>query len=467
MAARVSERGQAGVALVGVLVLLVLAALGAGVFLRASLARAHARGTADGAALAAAGVLRDRADDLRPRHDPRTGRSLRPLLSRRALDGLAREAASRAARAGGAELVSFSTVDGAHGVPLSAIVSVRMASSLLPRWLGTASLESLRRARARAGLDYPLPAFAPDRFRPVDLRGLAGVAAVVAAASAQLGWPYLWGGESRAEGGFDCSGLVDYALASAGFPVGRPTASGLQGLTRAVPLAAVRAGDLVFVGDPAHHVGLVVAPDLAIEAPHRGAVVHYEPLADGGWTSAGRLAALAAAPSVGDPLPGWVPQGLRPALLAAGRAEDLPVLLLAAQLEAESGFDPDAVSAAGALGLAQFLPSTWSGAWNPWRARSPLDPAAAIHAQARYLRGLVDRAAGDLGRALAAYHDGWAGSAGETWSPVTRAYVATILRRLGGPAMATRGDDLDGMRAADSRGPVLRLVPLEWSAPNG
>ena len=56
---------------------------------------------------------------------------------------------------------------------------------------------------------------------------------MIAAASAQLGWPYTWGGESRAEGGFDCSGLIDYALAAAGFPVGRPTAAGLQALTRA------------------------------------------------------------------------------------------------------------------------------------------------------------------------------------------------------------------------------------------
>ena len=51
-----------------------------------------------------------------------------------------------------------------------------------------------------------------------DVRGLDGAGAVVAAALAQLGWPYVWGGESRAEGGFDCSGLIDYAFAAAGLP---------------------------------------------------------------------------------------------------------------------------------------------------------------------------------------------------------------------------------------------------------
>jgi peptidoglycan DL-endopeptidase CwlO len=461
-----SERGQAAIAVVGVLLVLVLAAIGAGGFLRASLARESTAGTADGAAFAAAALLRDRVDDLLPRRDLRTGRSLPPRLTRSALDALARAAAARTARAGGAEPVSLQTSDGPRGLPLTATVIVRAAGPL-PAWLGVSSLRSTRLARASAGLDYAMPEVAPDRFRTVDLRGLAGVAAVVAGATAQLGWPYLWGGESRAEGGFDCSGLVDYALAAAGFPVGRPTAAGLQTLTLEIPLAATRAGDLVFVGTPAHHVGLVVGPGLAIEAPHRGAVVHYEPLARGGWTSAGRLAELAAAPSVGEPVPDWVPVALRADLLAASRADDLPVTLLAAQIEVESGFDPSSVSAAGARGLAQFMPGTWAGSWNPWRAQSPLDPAAAIHAQARYLRRLVDRANGDLGRALAVYHDGSAASASATWPPVTRAYVSAILRRFGGPALLPSVGDATSMGAPAAGIPVLRLVSLDQATPNG
>ena len=281
MVPRTSEQGQAAVAVIGVLLLLVLGAVGAGVGLRASLTRQRAAGTADGAALAAAAVLRDRAGDLLPRYDERARRTLPPRLTRAELDVLARAAAEHAAAVGGAELVAFRTSDGARGLPMYASATVRVPATTLPRWLGSSTLQSLRTGRARAGLDYPLPALEPDLFRPVDLGGVAGISAVIAAASAQLGWPYTWGGESRAEGGFDCSGLIDYALAAAGFPVGRPTAAGLQALTEPVPLAAARGGDLVFVGDPAHHVGLVVRPGLAIEAPHRGAFVHYEPMRAG------------------------------------------------------------------------------------------------------------------------------------------------------------------------------------------
>lgn len=462
-----SERGQAAVAAVGMLALVLLGAVGAGVFLRASLLRQQVAGTADGAALAAAAVLRDRAGDLLPRRDPRTHRPLPPLLRRPELDRLARAAAARAARAGGATLVSLATRDGDRGVPLSAEVTVRQATTGLPRWLGGARLRALGEAQARAGIDYPIADGDPGRFRPVDLRGVAGVAAVIAAASAQLGWPYLWGGESRAEGGFDCSGLIDYALAAAGLGVGRPTAAGLQALAQPVPLAAVEAGDLVFVGAPAHHVGLVVSPGLAIEAPHSGAVVHYEQLADGGWTSAGRLASLAGTPSRGGMVPDWVPPRYRGELEAASLETDLPAAFLAAQLEAESSFDPTAVSQAGAIGLAQFMPATWSGSWNPWRTRSPADPGAAIHAQARFMRALVDRAGGDLARALAAYHDGWRGSEETPWQPVTRAYVSTILRRFGGSPTVSPAEGLAGMANAVPLAPVLRLLPPVGGTPKG
>jgi hypothetical protein len=462
-----SQRGQAAVAVVGLLLLLVLGAVAAGVFLRASLLRERVAGSADGAALAAAAVLRDRADELLPRRDPRSHRPLPPLLTRVELDALARAAAVHAAQTEHVELVALTTSDGVRGAPLYADVTVRAASGGLPRWLGAGTLGALAQARARAGLDYPIPLADPTRFRAVDLSGVEGVAAVIAAASAQLGWPYRWGGESRAEGGFDCSGLVDYALAAAGFPVGRPTAAGLQALVQPVPLALVRPGDLVFVGSPAHHVGLVVGPGLAIEAPHTGAVVHDEALVDGGWTSAGRLAALAAAPSHGEQLPGWVPVPYRHELELASRRESLPVAFLAAQLEAESGFDPAAVSAAGAVGLAQFMPGTWAGSWNPWRARSPTDPLASIDAQARYMRALVDRADGDLARALAAYHDGWEGSASIPWSAVTRAYVSSILRRFGGGSSVLPAPGVGDMASASPGGAVLRLVALVRGPPNG
>ena len=221
-------------------------------------------------------------------------------------------------------------------------------------------------------------------------------------------------------------------------PVGRLTAAGLQQLARPLPAdAALQAGDLVFVGAPAHHVGLVVAPGLAVEAPHRGARVHVEPLGAGGWTGAGRLLLRRA-----QPLPGAGELAVpcvraralpRPSIAAAARAEQVPPALLAAQLEAESGFDASARSEAGAEGIAQFMPATWAGEWNPQRAHSPFEPGPAIAAQARLMHDLLERAGGDIATALAAYNAGPAVMPAD-WPRETRAYVARILRRFGGPA---------------------------------
>ena len=139
---------------------------------------------------------------------------------------------------------------------------------------------------------------------------------------------------------------------------------------------------------------------------------------------------LAGGPAV---LPADVPAAFQPLILAAAARERLPPGVLAAQLRAESGFAPGAVSPVGAQGIAQFMPSTWAGSWNPWRASSPFDPTAAIPAQARYLRRLLDAVGGDLPAALAAYNAGLAGSAGgpSAWPAETRAYVATVLRSAG------------------------------------
>lgn len=63
----------------------------------------------------------------------------------------------------------------------------------------------------------------------------------------------------------------------------------------------------------------------------------------------------------------------------------------AAQIQAESGFNPDAVSPVGAEGPAQFMPGTWRHAitqgWAP-ASSSPRDPAAAIPAQHHYMTWL-------------------------------------------------------------------------------
>lgn len=69
-------------------------------------------------------------------------------------------------------------------------------------------------------------------------------------------------------------------------------------------------------------------------------------------------------------LPGFVPAAYRAPLVAAAARWNVSAGLLAAQLMAESGFDPGAVSPAGARGIAQFMPTTAA----TYGLRDPFDP---------------------------------------------------------------------------------------------
>ena len=114
--------------------------------------------------------------------------------------------------------------------------------------------------------------------------------------------------------------------------------------------------------------------------------------------------------------------------------------LLAAQLYAESGFNPFAESAAGARGIAQFMPGTA----NAYGLDDPFDPIEAIDAQAHLMSDLLRQFDGTVALALAAYNAG--AGAVERYGGIppfaeTRAYVTKILGLLGGagllPAAAT------------------------------
>lgn len=105
---------------------------------------------------------------------------------------------------------------------------------------------------------------------------LTKLEAVLAFAHAQIGEPYLWGGEGN--GGFDCSGLVQMAYRTAGVALPR-VASAQYAATPRVS-GPLRVGDLVFFGTPSnvHHVGIYVGNGKMLDAPHTGAKVRIEPL---------------------------------------------------------------------------------------------------------------------------------------------------------------------------------------------
>ncbi|MDI6871900.1 MAG: lytic transglycosylase domain-containing protein [Bacillota bacterium] len=163
------------------------------------------------------------------------------------------------------------------------------------------------------------------------------------------------------------------------------------------------------------------------------------------WSSEGRLLAG---------VPGRLPTRLSSLPYASliqrtASAQGLDPVLVAAVVEVESGFNPLAVSPKGARGLMQIIAPTWQEL-NPasaCRGDHPppvrekgciYDPAANLASGTRYLRSLLDRFAGDVVLALAAYNAGAeavervappGGSGAVLALAETRQYTEAVLNR--------------------------------------
>jgi soluble lytic murein transglycosylase-like protein len=121
---------------------------------------------------------------------------------------------------------------------------------------------------------------------------------------------------------------------------------------------------------------------------------------------------------------------LSAAVARAARAHGLPPELLAATLLQESAFDPRAISSAGAVGIAQFMPSTADGI-----GVDPFDPYDAIDGAAQLLSSYVRayaRRPNPYVLALAAYNAGPGAVASYRGVPPyaeTREYIDDIVDR--------------------------------------
>lgn len=84
---------------------------------------------------------------------------------------------------------------------------------------------------------------------------------------------------------------------------------------------------------------------------------------------------------------------------AAAQNEGVDPALFVRQIDLESGFDPNAISPAGAVGIAQIVPEFHPDV-------DPYDPEASLRYAARLMREYLDHFGGDYAKALAAYNGG-------------------------------------------------------------
>jgi soluble lytic murein transglycosylase-like protein len=128
------------------------------------------------------------------------------------------------------------------------------------------------------------------------------------------------------------------------------------------------------------------------------------------------------------------PRHYQVALENSAARYSLSPALLEALVWQESRWQSRAVSPRGAIGLAQLMPQTAKSL-----GVDAYDPLANLDGGARYLRLMLNRFAGDIPMALAAYNAGAARV--ERWRGIppireTQNYVASILTRLGNRSSA-------------------------------
>ena len=169
--------------------------------------------------------------------------------------------------------------------------------------------------------------------------------------------------------------------------------------------------------------------------------------------------------------PGAVPVRYEALVQQAARTcPGITAALLAAQLQAESGWDPGAVSPAGAQGLAQFLPETWLGDGvdgDGDGVRDPFNPADAIASQASFMCKLLAAVSTDknltgdpIDLALAGYNAGLGAVQAHNGVPPyaeTQAYVIGIR--------ALMANSADPAAIAPAAGPAGNWIrPIEGAA---
>jgi hypothetical protein len=122
-----------------------------------------------------------------------------------------------------------------------------------------------------------------------------------------------------------------------------------------------------------------------------------------------------------------IPRRYRKLATAAAAESGLPLKVVAAQIDDESGWNPRALSPTGAEGIAQFEPGTW----REWGHGDPYNPQDAFPAYGAFMGHLLKQYHGNMRNALAAYN------AGPGNLQAGYGYADSILSAAGEPDGAT------------------------------
>jgi soluble lytic murein transglycosylase-like protein len=257
---------------------------------------------------------------------------------------------------------------------------------------------------------------------------------VVAAAKKYLGTPYAFGSTDPAKG-LDCSALVQRAYADLGIKLPRSSAEQAKAGTKVDGMANARPGDILAFNSPVDHVAIYLGDNRMIAAPKPGDQVKIQSVYEtptairrvvDDSAAAATAAAVRPAGLQGSATLAGVPYA--DMFVRAGAKYGVSAKLLAAVAKVESGYDPNAVSPAGAQGLMQLMPGTARGLG----VKNSFDPEQAINGAAKLLAGnLKEFKTVEL--ALAAYNAG--GGAVHKYGGIppfseTQAYVPKVQKAL-------------------------------------